>query len=63
MRFFKKGTGIDAMNYAEALDEALCYGWIDGQARGFDERSYLQRFTPAASGVRGRKSIATTLHG
>ena len=46
VRFFKKGTGIDAMNYAEALDEALCYGWIDGQARGFDEKSYLQRFTP-----------------
>ena len=46
VRFFKKGTGIDAMNYAEALDEALCYGWIDGQARSFDEQSYLQRFTP-----------------
>jgi uncharacterized protein YdeI (YjbR/CyaY-like superfamily) len=46
VRFFKKGTGIKSITYAEALDEALCYGWIDGQARRFDEQSYLQRFTP-----------------
>ena len=46
LRFFKKAAGIKGLTYAEALDEALCYGWIDGQARGFDEQSYLQRFTP-----------------
>ena len=46
MRFFKKDSGIKGLTYAEALDEALCYGWIDGQARGLDETSYLQRFTP-----------------
>ena len=46
LRFFKKGSGIKGLTYAEALDEALCYGWIDGQARGLDATSYLQRFTP-----------------
>lgn len=42
----KKGSGIDSVSYAEAVEVALCYGWIDGQARGFDEDYYLQRFTP-----------------
>lgn len=34
------------MTYAEALDAAICYGWIDGQVLSLDERYYLQRFTP-----------------
>ena len=34
------------MNYAQALDVALCWGWIDGLRKSFDERSFLQRFTP-----------------
>ena len=46
LRFFKKGTGIASINYAEALDEALCYGWIDGQGKSHDEQSYIQKFTP-----------------
>jgi len=46
LRFFKKDSGIKGLTYAEALDESLCYGWIDGQARRLDETSYLQRFTP-----------------
>ncbi|HBL78315.1 MAG TPA: bacteriocin-protection protein, YdeI/OmpD-associated family [Prolixibacteraceae bacterium] len=49
LRFFKKASGIKAINYAEALYEALCYGWIDGQAKSYDEQSYLQRFTPRRS--------------
>lgn len=49
LRFFKKASGIKAINYTEALDEALCYGWIDGQAKSYDEQSYLQRFTPRRS--------------
>src|SRR5690606_16461306 len=48
----KKGSGRKSVTYAEALDEALCHGWIDGQKRSFDEESWLQKFTP-----RGRKSI------
>jgi uncharacterized protein YdeI (YjbR/CyaY-like superfamily) len=46
LRFFKKSSGEKSLNYAEALDEALCYGWIDGQAKAYDERSWLQRFSP-----------------
>jgi uncharacterized protein YdeI (YjbR/CyaY-like superfamily) len=46
VRFFKKASGIESINYAQALDEALCFGWIDGQVKSLDEQSYLQRFTP-----------------
>jgi uncharacterized protein YdeI (YjbR/CyaY-like superfamily) len=46
LRFYKKDSGITSVNYEEALDIALCYGWIDGQAKKYDEASYLQRFTP-----------------
>ncbi len=44
--FFKKGSGRGGITYAEALDEALCLGWIDGVRRGRDEESYTIRFTP-----------------
>ena len=46
LRFFKKGAGVSTVNYAEALDEALCHGWIDGQVKKYDEKSWLQKFTP-----------------
>ena len=46
LRFFKKNSGILSITYAEALDEALCYGWIDGQVKKYDEKSWLQKFTP-----------------
>lgn len=46
IKFFKKDTGLATFTYSMALDEALCYGWIDGQANKFDEKSYLQKFTP-----------------
>jgi uncharacterized protein YdeI (YjbR/CyaY-like superfamily) len=45
LKFAKKGCGIPTVNYAQALDTALCYGWIDGQVRRCDESFYLQRFT------------------
>jgi uncharacterized protein YdeI (YjbR/CyaY-like superfamily) len=44
--FYKKASGIVKLNYAEALDQAICYGWIDGQVKKGDEQSYLQKFTP-----------------
>lgn len=44
--FYKKQSGRGGMNYSQALDEALCFGWIDGVARTIDEDSYQQRFTP-----------------
>jgi uncharacterized protein YdeI (YjbR/CyaY-like superfamily) len=46
LRFYKKNSGIETINYDEALDVALCYGWIDGQVKKYDEHSYLQKFTP-----------------
>jgi uncharacterized protein YdeI (YjbR/CyaY-like superfamily) len=52
LRMYKKGTGIKSIDYAQALDVALCYGWIDGQKDSYDEESWLQKFTP-----RGPKSV------
>lgn len=46
LRFFKKTSGRKSINHAEALDQALCFGWIDGQAKPKDESSWLQKFTP-----------------
>lgn len=46
VRFYKKASGKGGLTYGGALDEALCYGWIDGLARGIDAISYSQRFTP-----------------
>lgn len=47
--FWKKISGKTGVNYDQALDEALCYGWIDGIARTYNEQSYMQRFTPRRS--------------
>lgn len=46
VRLFKKDSGVATVTYAEALDEALCYGWIDGQLEKYDEKSWLRKFTP-----------------
>lgn len=46
LRLYKKASGVPTVSYAEALDEALCYGWIDGQRKSYDEKSFLQKFTP-----------------
>lgn len=45
LRFYKKGHG-ESINHDIALDDALCYGWIDSQAASYDDDSYLQKFTP-----------------
>jgi uncharacterized protein YdeI (YjbR/CyaY-like superfamily) len=50
LRFFKKHSGRKSATHAEALDQALCYGWIDGQTKPFDEQSWLQKFTPRRPG-------------
>jgi len=52
LQLAKKASGLTSVSYAEALDIALCYGWIDGQKQSYDEDSWLQKFTP-----RGTKSI------
>jgi len=46
LQFYKKGSGIASVTYPEALDVALCYGWIDAQLKSIDELSYKQHFTP-----------------
>jgi len=46
LQFYKKASGKKTVVYAEALQVALCYGWIDGQSQSIDEDSYKQKFTP-----------------
>lgn len=46
VKIAKNGSGIDTVSYAEALESALCYGWIDGQKGAYDEEFWLQKFTP-----------------
>jgi uncharacterized protein YdeI (YjbR/CyaY-like superfamily) len=46
LRIYKKGSAVPSITIAEALDVALCWGWIDGIRKAFDEHSYLQRYTP-----------------
>ena len=52
LRHAKKASNIPSVTYHEALDVALCYGWIDGQKKSYDETTWLQKWTP-----RGKKSI------
>lgn len=46
IKVHKKGSGLKSITCPEALDVMLCWGWIDGLRRGFDEQSFLQRYTP-----------------
>jgi uncharacterized protein YdeI (YjbR/CyaY-like superfamily) len=46
LKIAKKDSGVKSVSYAEALEVALCFGWIDSQKRAFDEKHFLQRFTP-----------------
>jgi len=52
LKIARKGSAGKSVSYDEALEGALCYGWIDGQKKGYDEASWLQKFTP-----RGPRSI------
>lgn len=47
--FWKKASGKTGLNYEQALDEALCFGWIDGLVNKYNDESYMQRFTPRRS--------------
>jgi uncharacterized protein YdeI (YjbR/CyaY-like superfamily) len=49
LRLAKKASGLTSISYDEALEVALCYGWIDGQSKSYDEQSWLQKFTPRRS--------------
>jgi uncharacterized protein YdeI (YjbR/CyaY-like superfamily) len=50
LQIAKKGASTKTVTYDEALDVALCFGWIDGQRKSQDEHSFLQRFTPRRRG-------------
>jgi len=52
IKIHKVGSGLASINARQAIDVVLCWGWIDGVKKSFDDRSFLQRYTP-----RGRKSI------
>ncbi|WP_036326491.1 YdeI/OmpD-associated family protein [Microbispora sp. ATCC PTA-5024] len=55
LKLDKKVAGRRSLTYAEALDVALCFGWIDGQKAKFDDEHWLQRFTPRRPGSRWSK--------
>lgn len=57
LRIYKKGSGVATVTYAEAVDVGLCWGWIDGLKKSWDDASFLQRFTP-----RGPKSLWSQLN-
>jgi len=46
LKIARKASGVASVSYAEAVEVALCYGWIDGQARRLDDDHWVQRFTP-----------------
>ena len=48
--YYKKGTGLPSVTWPESVDEALCFGWIDGIRKSIDDRSYRIRFTPRRRG-------------
>jgi uncharacterized protein YdeI (YjbR/CyaY-like superfamily) len=63
MRLAKKASGVESVSYSDALDAALCYGWIDGQKKGESENAWLQRFVPrtdksGSSKVNRQKALA-----
>jgi uncharacterized protein YdeI (YjbR/CyaY-like superfamily) len=55
VKIAKKGSGIPSVTYDEAVEVALCYGWIDGQMRSLDNDFYVQRFTPRSRRSRWSK--------
>ncbi|WAU84688.1 YdeI/OmpD-associated family protein [Streptomyces sp. Qhu-G9] len=68
LKIAKKGSGLPSITVTEALDVALCHGWIDGQRRGLDASYYLQKYTPRRPGslwsmVNVRKVEALTAAG
>jgi uncharacterized protein YdeI (YjbR/CyaY-like superfamily) len=55
LKIAKKGSGIASLTDDEAVDGGLCYGWISGQRKGFDELYYLQKYVPRRPGSRWSK--------
>ena len=60
IKIHKVGSGLPSITPKEAIDVALCWGWIDGIRKSFDATSYLQRYTPAGPGASGARSTSRT---
>ena len=60
---FKKDSGQPSITYAEVLDEALCFGWIDGQKQRHDDSAWLQQFSRRRPKVDGPRSTRNTRKG
>jgi uncharacterized protein YdeI (YjbR/CyaY-like superfamily) len=59
VKLAKKGAGVPSVTYAELVESALCFGWIDGRSNRLDDRFYLQRITPRRSrSVWSQKNVA-----
>ncbi len=63
IKMAKKASGIESVRHTEAVDVALCFGWIDGRREALDGTHFLQRFTPRGRAATGRGSIATRSSG
>lgn len=59
LRIYKKHSGFRSVTFEQVLDEGLCFGWSESMRRGYDEISYLQRFTPRKSrGTQSARNLA-----
>jgi uncharacterized protein YdeI (YjbR/CyaY-like superfamily) len=58
LRIFKMDSGISSVSFEEMLDAGLCYGWSESLRRSYDDKSYLQRFTPRKTiGTKSKRNI------
>jgi uncharacterized protein YdeI (YjbR/CyaY-like superfamily) len=66
IKYAKRESGLPSVTWTEAVDVALCYGWIDGQAKSLDDTHYLQRFTPRRATSKwskiNRERVARLIH-
>jgi uncharacterized protein YdeI (YjbR/CyaY-like superfamily) len=63
IKIHKVGSGLASINPVQAIDVVLCWGWIDGLRKGFDDRSYLQRYSPRTRKGTWSRSMSTTSRG
>lgn len=56
--YYKKATGKPTITYEDAVQEAVCFGWIDGMEKRIDDQSYAQRFSPRAIKVAGPQQMS-----
>lgn len=63
IKIHKVNSGLKSITPREAIDVVLCWGWIDGQRKGFDDRSFLQRYSPRSKKASGVRSMSATSRG